>query len=217
MKKTIMIILALVAMNLTDVEAKKFYHYGNTLTFLCDNETMTAEVAGTYHVETSGTITVPETFVAKDGNTYTVTAIGDDFLCFHDFSYSQNCSEVVLPKTIKSIGKRAFGYSNIQRINLPEGLETIDDEAFSGCSSLELAELPSTVKHLGNKAFDRCGSITISALPESIETLGSSVFGGLLRPREMVSFSLPDNLTEIPDSMFHDRWGMKELHFPAHL
>ena len=59
-----MIILALVAMNLTDVEAKKFYHYGNTLTFLCDDETMTAEVAGTYHVETSGTITVPETFVA---------------------------------------------------------------------------------------------------------------------------------------------------------
>ena len=217
MRKFIIIIMALVAMNVTDAEAKKFYHYGNTLTFLCDDETMTAEVAGTYHVETSGTITVPETFVAKDGNTYTVTAIGDDFLYFHDFSYSQNCSEVVLPKTIKSIGKRAFGYSNIQRINLPEGLETIDDEAFRDCSSLELAELPSTVKHLGNKAFDRCGSITISALPESIETLGSSVFGGLLRPREMVSFSLPDNLTEIPDSMFHDRWGMKELHFPANL
>ena len=217
MRKFILIIMALVAMNVTDAEAKKFYHYGNTLTFLCDDETMTAEVAGTYHVETSGTITVPETFVAKDGNTYTVTAIGDDFLYFHDFSYSQNCSEVVLPKTIKSIGKRAFGYSNIQRINLPEGLETIDDEAFRDCSSLELAELPSTVKHLGNKAFDKCGSITISALPESIETLGSSVFGGLIRPRNMVSFSLPDNLTEIPDSMFHDRWGMKELHFPANL
>ena len=101
MGKTIMIMLALVAMNLTDVEAKKFYHYGNTLTFLCDDETMTAEVAGTYHVETSGMITVPERFVAKDGNTYTVTAIGDDFLYFHGCLYSLNCSEVVLPKTIK--------------------------------------------------------------------------------------------------------------------
>ena len=75
MRKFILIIMALVAMNVTDAEAKKFYHYGNTLTFLCDDETMTAEVAGTYHVETSGTITVPETFVAKDGNTYTVTAL----------------------------------------------------------------------------------------------------------------------------------------------
>ena len=48
-----------------------------------------------------------ETFVAKDGNTYTVTAIGDDFLYFHDFSYSQNCSEVVLPKTSKKHMPRA--------------------------------------------------------------------------------------------------------------
>ena len=86
MRKFIIIIMAFVAMNVTDAEAKKFYHYGNTLTFLCDDETMTAEVAGTYHVETSGTITVPETFVAKDGNTYTVTAIGDNFLYFNGYS-----------------------------------------------------------------------------------------------------------------------------------
>ena len=217
MRKFILIIMALMALNVTNADAKKFYHYGNTLTFLCDDETMTAEVAGTYHVETSGTITVPETFVAKDGNTYTVTAIGNDFLYFHSYFYSQDCSEVVLPNTIKSIGKRAFVYSKIKRINLPEGLETIDDEAFRDCSSLELAELPSTVKHLGNKAFDRCGSITISELPESIETLGSSVFGGLISPKKMKSFTLPDNLTEIPDSMFHDRWGLKELHLPANL
>ena len=217
MRKFILIIMALMALNVTNADAKKFYHYGNTLTFLCDDETMTAEVAGTYHVETSGTITVPETFVAKDGNTYTVTAIGDNFLYFYGYFYSQDCSEVVLPKTIKSIGKRAFVYSKIQRINLPEGLETIDDEAFRDCSWLELAELPSTVKHLGNKAFDRCGSITISALPDSIETLGSSVFGGQISPKKMKSFTLPDNLTEIPDSMFHDRWGLKELHLPANL
>ena len=85
MRKFILIIMALVAMNVTDAEAKKFYHYGNTLTFLCDDETMTAEVAGTYHVETSGTITVPETFVAKDGNTYTVPAI-----TVHESEHSQH-------------------------------------------------------------------------------------------------------------------------------
>ena len=108
MRKSIIIIMALVALNVTNANAKKFYHYGNTLTFICDDETITAEVAGTYHVETSGTITVPETFVAKDGKTYTVTAIGDNFLYFDECPYSQGCSEVVLPKTIRSIGKNAF-------------------------------------------------------------------------------------------------------------
>ena len=129
--------MALVTMNVTDAEAKKFYHYGNTLTFLCDDETMTAEVAGTYHVETSGTITVPETFVAKDGNTYTVTAIGDNFLYFNGYSYSFDCTEVVLPKTIKSIGKLAFYRSNIKSINLPEGLESIGEAAFMNSAKLE--------------------------------------------------------------------------------
>ncbi|OYP47559.1 hypothetical protein CIK97_12235 [Prevotella sp. P3-120] len=61
MRKTIMIILALVAMNLTDVEAKKFYHYGNTLTFLCDDETMTAEAeAFQSPVTEQATLIVPE-------------------------------------------------------------------------------------------------------------------------------------------------------------
>ena len=64
MGKFTLIIMAFMALNVTNADAKKFYHYGNTLTFLCDDETMTAEVVGTYHVETGGTITVPETFVA---------------------------------------------------------------------------------------------------------------------------------------------------------
>ena len=161
MRKATLIFMALVALGTANADAKKFYHYGNTLTFLCDDETMTAEVAGTYHVETSGTITVPETFVAKDGNTYTVTAIGDNFLYFDGCPYSQGCSEVVLSKTIRSIGKNAFYRKNIKSINLPEGLESIGEAAFMGCSNLDLSELPSTLKHLGSWAFYGCPKIGI--------------------------------------------------------
>ena len=99
MRKTALIFMALVALGAANADAKKFYHYGNTLTFLCDDETMTAEVAGTYHVETSGTLTVPETFVAKDGNTYTVTAIGNNFIYRDECYYSDGLEEVVLPGT----------------------------------------------------------------------------------------------------------------------
>ena len=133
MRKASLIFMAFVALAAANANAKTFYHYGNTLTFLCDDETMTAEVAGTYHVETSGTITVPETFVANDGNTYTVTAIGDNFLYFNGYSYSQSCTEVVLPKTIKSIGICAFYYAKIKSINLPEELESIGEAAFMNC------------------------------------------------------------------------------------
>ena len=212
-----MIIMAFMALNVTNADAKKFYHYGNTLTFLCNDETMTAEVAGTYHVETSGTITVPETFVAKDGKTYTVTAIGDNFLYFDECPYSQGCSEMVLPKTIRSIGKNAFYKTNIKSINLPEGLESIGEAAFMGCCNLDLSELPSTLKHLGRRAFYGCPEITISTLPESIETLGKGVFGGTLLGGKITSFTFPDHITELPDSMFYWRNGLTELHLPANL
>ena len=217
MRKASLIFMALVALAAANADAKKFYHYGNTLTFLCDDETMTAEVAGTYHVETSGTITVPETFVAKDGKTYTVTAIGDNFLYFDGCPYSKECSEVVLPKTIKSIGKYAFCEANIKSINLPEGLESIGEAAFKECGNLELAELPSTLKHLGNWAFYKCENITISTLPVSIETLGKGVFGHNGLGGKITSFTFPDHITELPDSMFYDRSGMKEIHLPANL
>ena len=217
MRNSILIIMAFVVLNVTNADAKKFYHYGNTLTFICDDETMTAEVAGTYHVETSGTITVPETFVAKDGKTYTVTAIGDNFLYFDGCPYSKECSEVVLPKTIKSIGKYAFCETNIKSINLPEGLESIGEAAFKGCGNLELAELPSTLKHLGNWAFYRCANISISTLSGSIETLGKGVFGVAEQGGKITSFTFPDHITELPDSMFYDRSGLKEIHLPANL
>ena len=99
MRKTALIFMALVALGAANADAKKVYHYGNPLTFLCDAESLTAGAAGTYHVETSGTLTVPETFVAKDGNTYTVTAIGNNFIYRDECYYSDGLEEVVLPGT----------------------------------------------------------------------------------------------------------------------
>ena len=80
MNKAGLIFMALVALSAANADAKKFYYYGNTLTFLCDDETMTAEVSGTYHTESKGTLIIPETIETKDGNTYTVTAIGNNFI-----------------------------------------------------------------------------------------------------------------------------------------
>ena len=38
--------MALVVLGTANADAKKFHHYSPTLAFLCDDETMTAEVSG---------------------------------------------------------------------------------------------------------------------------------------------------------------------------
>ena len=38
-------------------------------------------------------------------------------------------------------------------INLPSNLETIDDDAFRGCSSLTSIKIPKSVMEIGTRAF----------------------------------------------------------------
>ena len=208
----------LLLLGLTAASAKTFHHYSPTLAFLCDDETMTAEVSGTYHTETAGTLVIPETIVAKDGKTYTVTAIGDNFIYREECTYSNDLEEVVLPKTIKRIGDNAFRTSKLVHINLPEGLETIGEWAFCDCRKLELAEFPSTLKHIGSNAFRTCYSISVSSFPDGIETLGTGIFAYIIDKKSpLKKFTLPDHLKELPESLFFYCNNLEEIHLPAHL
>ena len=240
MNKAGLIFMALVVLGTANADAKKFYHYSPTLAFLCDDETMTAEVSGTYYTESKGTLIIPETIETKDGNTYTVTAIGNNFIYRDECYYSDGLEEVVLPKTIKSIGINAFRKSTLKRINLPEGLESIGDNAFResklqrinlpeglvsignrsfySCRFLELSEFPSTLKHIGRYAFGGCYNISVSSFPDGIETLGAGIFSFITSKNSpLKKFTLPDHLKEVPDSLFLYCYSLEEVHLPANV
>lgn len=68
---------------------------------------------------------------------------------------------------IKKIGKRAFHNSNMSKIIIDEGVEEIDDYAFSGCNNLLDIWLPSSIKKISSLAFAKEGSD--SALTSAIK------------------------------------------------
>lgn len=69
---------------------------------------------------------------------------------FEDQYHDYNLQKVVLPATIKTIGKRAFyGCSKLVEINFPDGLTSIGESAFSNCSLLRDIALPSTLRTIG--------------------------------------------------------------------
>ena len=60
--------------------------------------------------------------------------------------------------TVTAIGESAF-YSCaalLQSITLPEGLQTINGDAFAGCTALQSVALPSTLQTIGGYAFEHC-------------------------------------------------------------
>lgn len=62
---------------------------------------------------------------------------------------------------VTAIGDYAFANTNVERINLPEGIESIGTSAFDGNGSLKEVILPSTLTSIGQFAFYECRSLSV--------------------------------------------------------
>ncbi len=118
---------------------------------LADN-TLENIVEVTSGSEIKEVIDIPETI---DHNDVQYTVVGIRNSAFSGRSDDSNFTrKYVIPKTVKSIGDRAF-YDNyyVEEIELNEGLETIGYYAFGFNYSLSEIYIPSTVVSMGDRAF----------------------------------------------------------------
>ena len=73
------------------------------------------------------------------------------------FSHSPY-TEIILPDTIRHIGSRAFMNSfNLEKINFPDNLETIDWNAFCSCCNLKSVYIDCPNLYVAQRAFELCG------------------------------------------------------------
>ena len=128
----------------------------------------------TYTVETDGNITITGTVEAPDGevtipatiDSKAVTSIGDNA-----FAMAENLSSIVLPDSVKTIGKKAFDSCfSLSTINLNK-VEAIGEGAFSysGMSSINIT---SYVRTIGAEAFNNSFLETVT-FEEGVTTIGS--------------------------------------------
>lgn len=85
-------------------------------------------------------------------------------------------SESVMPQDIKSIGAFAYYASDIEKVEIPKGVESIGKHAFSGCLKLTELYLPDGLKTIDDFAFQACYALTYVALPRSVEYVGTGAF-----------------------------------------
>lgn len=78
------------------------------------------------------------------------------------FAGMHTLTEVVFPKSLKTVGEGAFNEcTNLVDVRFNEGLYEIEKNAFFGCASLQKVVLPESVDMVGNKAFSNCPLITV--------------------------------------------------------
>ncbi len=155
----------------------------------------------------NGVLTVPEG----------VTHIGTNAVAVAHYEKIEN---VRLPKTIKEIGAGAFECLKIGTINLPEGIEKINEVAFADTefdkkvflpSNLKVIEsntflyskfkngisLPRNLIEIKNGAFSNTKLETIS-LPKNLKIIGKDAFKG----STLTKIRIPDNVKIIREDAF---------------
>lgn len=172
--------------------------------YYLDNDDKTAEVTS----GKAGDVVIPST-VSYEGNTYTVTTIGNR--AFKE----EALKSVRLPNTINKIGKEAFyGNSLLEYINIPEGVKKIENYTFYGCWRIHSITLPEGLQSIGDYAFAQRQSdveydvnylhISIGlhsiVIPNSVTNIGSCAF---LYTANLKTVVLPENLTTIKESAFY--------------
>jgi len=127
----------------------------------------------------------------------------------------RNLENLILPEGLSSIGDQAFdGCTALTQINLPEGLTSIGDLAFSGCTSLTQINLPEGLTYIDDYAFYGCTSLREINLPDSLTSIGKYAFSGCTR---LTQIKLPEGLTSIGDSAFSGCTRLTQINLPEAL
>ena len=110
-----------------------------------------------------------------------IKSIGDNpFTNCYNLSSVICCSphfKVIDKMLLTSDGKRLISYWGKENfVNVPQGVESIENEAFSFCKALTSITLPQGVKSIVDYAFSCCGALTSITLPQGVKSIGNGAF-----------------------------------------
>lgn len=122
-----------------------------------------------------GKLVVPDTYNGKP-----VVEIADNAFYYRlnniRYTLQKNISEVVLPETIRKVGKEAFYYlTDIKKVNMPSSLTEIGEDAFWSTGISEVI-LPDGLKTVGRNAFQYCNDLIKLVIPQSVESISGNAF-----------------------------------------
>lgn len=155
------------------------------------------------------TLTIPSQ--GPDG--CTVTEIGR----MNQWSTNENgyeqCSsgnyyyKIIIPSSVKAIRKEAFACSYlVNEISLPEGLTTIEGQAF-GFNSMTNIHLPDSITTMSEEVFTNCSKLTNINYPLNLREIipyyeGNTVVRSPFTLLSSFSIIIPEGVTALPDHIF---------------
>ncbi len=119
------------------------------------------------------------------------------------FTDAQNLKDILLPKSLKTIGYRAFANCiNLKRIVIPNLVEEINSMAFWNCSGLENIDIDksSCLTTIGNQAFTTKSVLKDLTIPITVTNISSEAFLGCCASRLHLYWTEPFEVKLVPQT-----------------
>lgn len=129
--------------------------------------------------------------------------------------YTGNDEMITLPNTVQTIGKDAFsGNSTLLKVTIPNSVRSIDFAAFENCSNLMQVVIPESVRTIGSSAFSGCEHLQYVNIPKKCTQIGSAAFA---KCDQLASISVsPENRSYVcVDGVLYTIDGKKIIQYLA--
>ncbi len=150
---------------------------------------------------------------------YTLTISGTGAMYDYDLemhrtpwnSYAEQIYEVVIENGVTSIGEYAFdGCTGLTSITIPASVTSIGNYAFSGCTGLTSIEIPSSVTSIGEDVFLCCEELESVTFAEGsqLKSIGNWAFQ---QCSNLTSITIPASVTSIGEDVFLNCFNLASM------
>ncbi|MBO4885101.1 MAG: leucine-rich repeat domain-containing protein, partial [Clostridia bacterium] len=116
-----------------------------------------------------------------------------------------------IPDGVTTINYEAFyGCENLTCITIPDSVTIIRDQAFCGCSSLTSIVIPDGVTSMGSGTFSSCTSLTAIAIPDGVTSIGTHIFSNCTA---LKAVTIPARVTSVVYSAFLNCTSLENVYF----
>ncbi len=128
------------------------------------------------------------------------------------YNYRQYIKSVFILNGVTSIGNYAFsGCSGLTSVTIPNSVTSIGSQAFAFCRGLTSVTIPNSVMSIGDWAFRNCSGLTSVTIPNSVTSIGDYAFRGC---SGLTSVTIPNSVTSIGQLAFSGCSGLTSVTIP---
>ena len=124
------------------------------------------------------------------------------------------CKSSKIPEGVTTIGESAFaGCTSLNEITIPNSVTSIGERAFQGCTSLKRVYFcdNSNLTSIGDFAFYGCKNLIEITIPNRVTSIGRYSFAGCT---SLTEITIPDSVTSIGFEAFYGCTSLTEITIP---